>query len=186
MVSGPLQWGRRANTTERAILVLRAGGARVLQWGRRANTTERTGSRTTGTRSVGFNGAVVRTRRRGCRGPCTPPSRAGFNGAVVRTRRRVKAPVPEVAARCVLQWGRRANTTERSVPKRAIGTSYSLQWGRRANTTESMSITLEQQMRALASMGPSCEHDGELPAGPPTRSPAISLQWGRRANTTES
>ena len=134
-----------------------------LQWGRRANATE----------------------RRSCRS-CQLPRPRRFNGAAARTRRRASGTVPRVRCRPAasmgpprerdgeneadklqkltgmrLQWGRRANATERGLRDPCPRRNSTLQWGRRANATESGEPFVSAARARSASMGPPRERDGE-------------------------
>ena len=110
-----LQWGRRPKTTERDRGLAIGQASKRLQWGRRPKTTERkTASSPDVRRCGGFNGAVVRRRRKspladqliGYQNASMGPSSEddgkcwarqysrkanvlSFNGAVVRRRRKV-------------------------------------------------------------------------------------------------
>src|SRR6186713_2293718 len=86
----------------------------------------------------------------------------------------------------MLQWGRRVNTTESHFKKSNDLAHLALQWGRRVNTTESGWGLWWVDVALVASMGPSCEHDGELRCLCQRRLAVWRLQWGRRVNTTES
>src|ERR1041384_2073985 len=96
-------------------------------------------------------------------GPSKRDQRDGprFNGAAARTRRRAAGGTAHGGARASLQWGRRANATERPLEIVGSAVGAGLQWGRRANATESLT-------RSGAARG------------------GRELQWGRRANATES
>ena len=156
-----LQWGRRANATERkcrpnhaSIIVPASMGpprerdgelplrhsfphCGTLQWGRRANATER-------------------------------PQR-----------------IDARHVHSLLQWGRRANATESSRghdrPHGVHGASMGPPRERDGETATSVSAA----EIPTASMGPPRERDGEDDDNS-VRYYAAKLQWGRRANATES
>ncbi len=160
-----------------------------IQWGRRANTAESWPPRGPPSRRPRFNGAAVRTRRRDDHqtGPHAhvhasmgPPCEHGGEVRYSKGDRPTKGG---------LQWGRRANTAERTVPQWPHRQICTLQWGRRANTAESTESRPRavrsvvcfngaavrtrrrawgnnaKRERELASMGPPCEHGGETLSG---------------------
>src|SRR5690606_29469647 len=161
------------------------GGAQ-LQWSRRANATETavmSSKRADSPRSL--NGAVARTRRRpDClgRGP-TSFDRASMEPSRERdgdTARDVPPPRHQE-----LQWSRRANATETRLPSRDGDGGAGLQWSRRANATETGDDCpkcggtgmLQWSRRANAT---------ETSLNCATSNTGRQLQWSRRANATET
>src|ERR1041384_7901477 len=139
----PLQWGRRANATERVERGLRQLVAVALQWGRRANATERRSCGRLSHALARFNGAAARTRRRVLQGPTLEPGSKAASMGPPRERDGEHRRACQARAQPQLQWGRRANATERG-----------------AGGTQSL-------LQAPVSMGQPRERDGERrPAAP--------------------
>ncbi len=135
-------------------------------------------------------------------------AKEGFNGAVARTRRSVALVDPIEPIPVGLQWSRRANATECSIPpappvprKRFNGavartrrSVYSGELARAHERLASMEPSRErdgvEEPRLLlhpalpASMEPSRERDGVRNAGR-VGTQTYALQWSRRANATE-
>jgi len=205
-----LQWGRRANAAERLTTGKLSKETRALQWGRRANAAE---SRVEGSGTIdAVYASMGPPRERGGESstPVVFPRRSlRFNGAAARTRRRVRsresvAPILSVASMgpprerggepsgswATQSGATRFNGAAARTRRRVISARWSvrhderLQWGRRANAAERMARPPLTGRRRAASMGPPRERGGEF-----VRSPAAALilllQWGRRANAAE-
>ena len=90
------------------------------------------------------------------------PTRSGFDGAVdLRRRRHVSAGMTNETS-TQLQWGRRSSSTETAQAVRQGGdVGIELQWGRRSSSTETPRLNRDEQIKLLASMGPSIFVDGD-------------------------
>ena len=134
----------------------------------------------------------------------------GFNGAAARTRRRVGVALRRRAGEALLQWGRRANATERRPspelharvggasmgPPRERDGEHAGQCADRYGEGASMGPPRERDgelgvgfglfLGFEASMGPPRERDGESSNARRSTTTTPWLQWGRRANATES